>query len=484
MIFSSIIFLFFFLPLALIFYLVPSRRWRNFYFLLASFVFYAWTEGAYTLILLASILCNYLLGRAIGPEDVADPLSATRRRRKPILALGISFNILLLALFKYTNFLAENLNHLLVWSGGDSLKIPGMYAPIGISFFTFHAISYLVDVYRGDAPAQAGPGALSTYMAAFPKVLAGPIVQYRQAAGQLYERTVSSAGFVTGIERFITGLAKKVLLATPLATVADAAFALQPDPLNPFSAWAGILCDTLQIYIDFSGYSDMAIGLGKMFGFDFPENFNFPYIAQSVRDFWQRWHMSLSLWFRQYLYIPLGGNRSTPGRTYFNLVAVFLLCGLWHGASWNFLIWGAWYGMFLVLERTAFGGWITSSWRPVRHAYLLLVVIVGWVFFRADDLASALLYLKAMFGLHWGSEPARFSVYLTNEVLFLFLAGIVFSMPVSKRIAELFEKPVGAVPAFAGIGFCLYTVFLSALFAASALSMAAGTHKAFIYFKF
>ena len=305
MLFSSIVFLFFFLPVVLTLYLLPSQKWRNFFFLLMSFVFYAWSEGGYILALLVSIFFNYLLGLWIGWLGGRDRTSGGAiNTRKAVLVFGLTLNLLFLAMFKYTNFLTGNLNVFLVSFSLPQVHISRIYAPLGISFFTFHAISYLVDIYRGEGPVQKNPGTLAIYFAAFPKVLAGPIAQYRQTCHQLVRREVTAAGLVYGIERFIAGLAKKVLLANPLAAVADAAFGFQPENLVPYSAWAGILCYTLQIYFDFSGYSDMAIGLGRMFGFEFPENFNFPYISQSVREFWHRWHISLSLWFRNYLYIP------------------------------------------------------------------------------------------------------------------------------------------------------------------------------------
>ncbi|MGA2940036.1 MAG: MBOAT family O-acyltransferase [Syntrophobacteraceae bacterium] len=490
MLFSSVIFLFFFLPVVLTLYLLPSQRWRSFLFLLASFVFYAWSQGGYILALLVSIFFNYLFGLWIGRLDGAvRTLSGRIHTRKAVLIFGLVFNLLLLTMLKYANFLSMNVNVLLSWLSLPHVQISQIYAPLGISFFTFHAISYLVDIYRGEGPVQRNPGALAIYLAAFPKVLAGPIAQYRQAAHQLDRRLITVPDLAYGIERFVTGLAKKVLLANPLGAVADAAFGLQPENLAPYSAWAGILCYTLQIYFDFSGYSDMAIGLGRMFGFEFPENFNFPYISQSVREFWRRWHISLSLWFRNYLYIPLGGNRLSQARTCFNLVFVFLLCGLWHGASWTFIIWGAWYGLFLLLERTWFGTLIERAPRALRHFYLLAVVVTGWVFFRADSMGFAITYLKSMLGVHWGSgRTGQFAIHLNNEIVTLFAVAVFFCLPVSSWLKRLCTPaPVGLASFydFRRTGFYVsYALILSLVFFASILSLAGGTHKAFIYFRF
>lgn len=487
MVFSSVIFIFFFLPALLTLYLLPCRKWRNFIFILASFFFYAWTEGGYLLLLIVSIACNYIVGLLIERNAQKKTILPGEDSINVALVSGLVFNIGLLVLFKYTNFLTANLNVALAWFGLPQVVVSPVYAPLGISFFTFHAISYLIDIHRGKAPAAKHPGALALYIAAFPKILAGPIWQYARAAGQLTVRRVSAVGFIYGIERFLTGLAKKVLLANPLASVADAAFALPPESLSAFSTWLGILCFTLQIYFDFSGYSDMAIGIGKMFGLDLPENFNFPYISQSVREFWRRWHISLSLWFRDYLYIPLGGNRHGEWRTGFNLILVFLLCGLWHGASWNFIVWGGWYGLFLVLERTRFGELLERAPGALRRLYLLFVVIIGWVFFRADNLAGASTFLSAMFGLHsGGGSIGQLALYLNNELIFLLGLASVLCLPVSRELRR-FLKPdhdnlMGrGSPAAANV---CYGLFLCAIFFLSVMGLAGGTHKAFIYFKF
>ncbi len=464
-------------------YFLPSHRWRNFLFLFGSLVFYAWGEGAGIVVLLVSIICNYFLGlwleylRKRGCSGGWSPA-------KIVLVFGIFFNVGLLALFKYTDFLLLNLNAFLNLAGVVDISAVRLYAPLGISFFTFHAISYLIDIYRGEADARKSPADVAIYMAAFPKILAGPIARYTETASEIVSRRISSSAFLEGMERFITGLAKKVLIANPLSTIADAAFGVPPVLLDPFSAWAGIICYTLQIYFDFSGYSDMAIGLGRMFGFNYPENFNFPYISQSVGEFWRRWHISLSTWFRVYLYIPLGGNRCRPARQYLNLSIVFLLCGLWHGASWNFIVWGGWYGLFLILERTRVGNVINRAWRPLRHCYLLMVVVIGWVFFRAESLGAAAAYLTSMFGLQYGIGGAPyFAVAVNNEIWALIPLALVLCMPVSARIRAIVYSE--EIPMRYSSGFSmLYAGLVSLMFVVSCMSVAGVTQKSFIYSKF
>lgn len=499
MLFSSVVFLFFFLPLVLTLYLFPSNKWRNGFFLGAGFAFYTFTEGGFVLVLLASIAGNYLFGiwldhahKSSGTDGAMGTSSARNRvfaSRRFILTCGICFNLGILVAFKYANFAISNLNALLKEAGVPLVSMGSIYVPLGISFFTFHAISYLMDVYRGNASVLKNPAALAVYIAAFPKILAGPIALYRNTAAQLTTRIITGDAFLYGIERFITGFAKKILIANPLSTVADAAFGVPGAAIDMPSAWVGIICYTLQIYFDFSGYSDMAIGLGRMFGFTFPENFNFPYISQSVREFWRRWHISLSTWFREYLYIPLGGNRCPPARVYFNLILVFLLCGLWHGASWNFVVWGAWYGLFLSLERTTLGKLLESAWRPVRHLYLLVVVVAGWVFFRADSLSHAAAYLAAMFGLREAADSASyFALVYNNELLALLPFAAILCLPLSVRVRSFREAlwkindgARGHAPLYTSMA---YAAMLGFFFLLSCMSLAGGTHKAFIYFKF
>ncbi len=394
---------------------------------------------------------------------------------------------MILVYFKYASFLVENLNVWLARLSLPQIALGPVHLPIGISFFTFQAISYLVDIYRGQSSAQRSIANCALYIALFPKLITGPIVRYRDIAAQLASRTITAADFSAGVQRFVFGLAKKVILANPLGQVADKVFAIPNSDLTAGTAWLGVICYGLQIYLDFSAYSDMAIGLGRMFGFRIPENFDYPYISQSIREFWRRWHISLSTWFRDYLYIPLGGNRVAPWRTYLNLTAVFLLCGLWHGASWNFVIWGLLHGVYLVVERAGFGKVLERLWRPLRLGYTLLLVTIGWVFFRAADLPQALSYLAAMFGGH-GAVGSQYDtlMYLNNKIIITLLAAIAASTPVAQVIgrrleASMFEDTRIFVR---GVVSTAYICLLCALFLFSVAYLAAGTYNPFIYFRF
>ncbi len=348
MLFTEPTFLFLFLPLLLLLYFIRGSRehaaYGNWLLLAASVIFYAKGGGAFTWLMLGSIAFNYWM--AIAVDRAHGTPSAARR-----LAFAVTVNLVVLGVFKYANFFADNVNALLATMHAAPIAVPRVLLPIGISFFTFHAISYVIDVSRRNATAQKSPVHAALYLLLFPQLIAGPIIRYRDIADQLARRVVSLDDFAYGVRRFVIGLAKKVLIANVVAGPADKIFGMPSSELSTAHAWLGIVCYTLQIYFDFSGYSDMAIGLGRMFGFRFPENFRWPYVASSVTAFWRRWHISLSTWFRDYLYIPLGGNRVSPARRYRNLVTVFFLCGLWHGASWNFVIWGLWHGSFLVAER-------------------------------------------------------------------------------------------------------------------------------------
>jgi alginate O-acetyltransferase complex protein AlgI len=351
-------------------------------------------------------------------------------------------------------------------------------------------MSYVVDVYRRDAAAQSNPVNIGLYIALFPQLIAGPIVRYHDIAAQLVQRHVRLDDLSYGIERFVVGLGKKVLIANQVAVVADKVFGLPTGSLPPGIAWLGVLCYTLQIYFDFSGYSDMAIGLGRMFGFHFLENFNYPYISRSIREFWKRWHISLSSWFRDYLYIPLGGNRHGTVRTYANLLTVFFLCGLWHGASWNFVIWGLLHGLFLVVERVGFEKMLQRWWRPLRHAYVLLVVGVGWVFFRSETLPAALDYLAAMSGLNPEIPPAQMPfVHVDPDVRLAIAAGILFSAPVFQPLRQRIDalgtgSRMKAAGFLAGSVGMIKTLALVLLLYASVLYLASGAYNPFIYFRF
>ena len=395
MLFSSTLFLFLFLPLTLVAYLVVGRRLRNVLLLLASLFFYLWGENIYVLVMLSSITMNYIFGLLI------DRNIKRGDSGKLPMVLGVVANLGLLIFFKYTNFIVDNVNILLGTMGVAAINIEPIHLPIGISFFTFQAMSYIIDVYRKDSNVQKNPINLGLYIALFPQLIAGPIVRYHDIADQINRRKTRLLDVAAGSERFIFGLGKKVLIANPLALVADQIFALPVDQLSTGAAWIGVICYTLQIYFDFSGYSDMAIGLGRMFGFRFLENFNYPYISRSIREFWRRWHISLSSWFRDYLYIPMGGNRLGEKRTRRNLLIVFLLVGLWHGASWSFIVWGLIHGLFLIFERSRPGRFIEKMPTPLQLVYTLLVVMNAWVFFRVEKLSDALDYLAVMYGGNW-----------------------------------------------------------------------------------
>jgi alginate O-acetyltransferase complex protein AlgI len=471
MVFASPIFLFLFLPLTLAAYFAFPRAWRNAVLLVASLVFYAWGEAPYLALVLGSVAFNYAIGGAIGKSG--DPAA-----RRKWLVVGIAGNLGALAVFKYANFAVANINTLAPILAITPIALATIPLPLGISFFTFHAISYVVDVYKGNAHAERNLPRFALYILLFPQLIAGPIIRWRDIAGQLPAREQRVADFAYGVRRFVLGLGKKVLIANTLGAVADRIFTLPATELTTPLAWLGLVCYTLQIYFDFSGYSDMAIGLMRMFGFRILENFNYPYIARSIREFWRRWHISLSNWFRDYLYIPLGGNQRGERRAYANLVIVFLLCGLWHGASWPFVLWGAWHGLFLVAERAG----IDRALRrigPLSHAYALLAVMGGWVLFRCETLAQAVAYYGALLGRGQG-DASRHALpeYLDPFVAFTLVVGIVFATPLARAIGQWRDRRANA----AVMG--LDVAWLAVVFVLATAFLAAGTYNPFIYFRF
>jgi alginate O-acetyltransferase complex protein AlgI len=484
MVFSSPIFLFLFLPVVLTLLLLVRRvASRNALLLMFSLIFYAWGEPIFIFLALASVVMNYFLGLWV---DQSHDLS----QRKTAVALAIVLNVGLLAFFKYVDFAFDNINALLVLFHYRPLPMPHVLLPIGISFFTFHALSYVIDVYRRKWKAAKNPADVALYIFFFPQMIAGPILRWSAIAPQLEKRVITPAGFAEGIRRFVGGLAKKMIIANVVAIPARDIFALSANELTTPVAWFGVLCYTLQIYFDFSGYSDMAVGLGKMFGFEFLENFNFPYISQSIRDFWHRWHISLSTWFRDYLYIPLGGNRCSTIRNYFNLVVVFFLCGLWHGATWPFVIWGLYHGMFLLMEKTAFGILLDKMPRLLRHIYALLVVMCGWVLFRSDTFSQAMTFFNAMLGLNHAATAAQpLARYVNRQVLWSIGIGIVFSAPLWPWIRDRYGKMVAAAPELLQApthiaGLLLETLLAATLLLISSALLASGTYNPFIYYRF
>lgn len=465
MLFSSLTFLSVFLPATLLVYYVLPRGCRNYVLLLASIVFYAWGEPKYLPLLLGMTVLNWLLALLIGKF---------RRQGLAILALALLANFGWLAYFKYGNFLVQNLN--LLFKG----QLGGVKAllPLGISFYTFSAVSYLADVYKGGRKALASPLDVAFFITLFPKLLSGPIVKYHDFEGQMEGREHSFGLFAHGLKRFICGLAKKMLLANTLGAVADQIFALPGEGLSCSLAWLGAVTYSLQLYFDFSGYADMAIGTGELFGFRIMENFDYPYVTQSITEFWRRWHISLSTWFRDYLYIPLGGNRQGSARTYLNLLIVFLATGLWHGAAWTFIAWGLWHGFFIVLER------VTGLHKRegglglviFRHAYALLAVVFGWVLFRADDFGYALRFMGTMLGIRSGSEVLfTLEYYMRNSEWLALLVAVLLSMPLCAGLLERCRR---------GWQLCLLNGWLLVLFVLSFMAMASSTYAPFLYFKF
>ena len=480
MLFSDPAFLFCFLPIVLALHSLLPRSGRNLILLAASLFFYAWGDSRQMVVILLSIGINYGLGLKM------DQLSEERHRRW-LMKIAVAFNIGMLIVFKYTNFLFASLVDLL------GLPVSADYAPqielpIGISFYTFQALSYVIDVYRRQVKPQKRLSNLALYIASFPQLIAGPIVRYSDVQRQIVERVVNFHQFRRGIERFIIGLGKKMIIANTAAEKADAVFAMQGAELTTADAWLGAFAYTIQIYFDFSGYTDMAIGIGLMLGFRFAENFNYPYISRSITEFWRRWHISLSTWVRDYLYIPLGGNRRGAFRTYFNLMVVFLLCGLWHGASWTFLVWGLVQGLVLILERVGFGR-VLSRTGPLAHLYTMLVVMFAWVIFRSDTLTQAWGFIQVMLGVggNWDLSPALQAVISRYHLLVLGVS-LIAAMPIVPALASQvrhlserrprlrpFCRPTLELAQFTGIqlqfAWCVCLVFSS-------------TYNPFIYFQF
>ncbi|MDH4319024.1 MAG: MBOAT family protein [Desulfobulbaceae bacterium] len=483
MVFSSLVFLFIFLPLTLTGYFLVNNALRNIFLLVASLFFYAWGETVYVSIMLCSIIFNYAWGHFVnrsfwGTTDVMP---------RVMLVAGVVINSSLLIYFKYAGFLTENINILLTKFSIEPIQVDTIHLPIGISFFTFQSLSYLVDVYRGDNKPQNNFFNCALYISLFPQLIAGPIVRYHDIARQIVSRVVTVKQFSLGTQRFIFGLAKKILIANPMGELADTIFNVPIDDITIGMSWLGIGCYSLQIYYDFSGYSDMAIGLGRMFGFEFLENFKYPYIAQSVQEFWRRWHISLSSWFRDYIYFPLGGSRLSAMRTYINLFVVFLLCGLWHGASWNFLIWGALHGVYLVIEKAGVHRVLLKFPRLFRHVYTLLLVMIAWVFFRTDTLTSALQYLKVMSGRANADGVVYYALYyIDKKAIIIFSTGCLIATPICQIITDFVKKyrirrESRLIDRL--IGYSYYFILFSLLFVAVS-SLASGTYNPFIYFRF
>lgn len=459
----------------------------NIFLFCVSILFYAWGEPRPTLMLLASMLINFHVALAVSPQEGF--LRKCVLFRKIALFLGIICNICLLGYYKYMNFFIENCGEHIIETFQPYWHIEAMAKvalPLGISFYTFQGLSYIIDAYRGEIKTTRNIITFGCYLTMFPQLVAGPIVRYADIAPALLRRYVTVENFTRGAQRFILGLAKKLLIADTLGRVADAAFALPETELSALAAWAGIICYTLQIYYDFSGYSDMAIGIGAMLGFTFPENFNYPYISRSIREFWRRWHMTLSTWFRDYLYIPLGGNRTGPLRTAFNLFMVFALCGLWHGAQWTFLVWGIYHGIFLVLERQ-FSRFPSRFPRPIQHIYTLVVVIGGWILFRADNFTHAIGYVKGLLGWYPPGVQTN-SVWIqlfSGDVYLALTMGILGAMPLVPLCGVVWRDRLERIhPVCAEIIESGRLIAVLSLLLLCFLPLFGATYTAFIYFRF
>lgn len=470
MLFSSPVFLFLFLPAVIIGYHVLKERWRIYFLLFASLLFYTWGEPWYILIMLLSISINYFFGLLI---DFCR--NGTVFVRGGVLCAAVLGNLGVLFYYKYLNFAISIINEFT----SLALVPQGIVMPIGISFFTFQGMSYVIDLYYANVKVQRNPACIAFYIAFFPQLIAGPIVRYVTIEEQIYKRTESLEKFVEGVQRFILGLSKKAIIANTLGYTADQVFSQSPVANTMASAWVGAVCYAFQIFFDFSGYSDMAIGLGKMFGFDFLENFNYPYISKTITEFWRRWHISLSTWFRDYLYIPLGGNRR--GNVYIHLLIVFLATGIWHGASFNFVVWGLWHGFFLIVERfsrcnaTSAGGAIVGC---LRWLVTMLIVLVGWVFFRVDSLHDAFNYIAVMFGIAQPQNVSFFvGYYLNANTCIMLIIAVVSSLPIAEtRFIGVFRRHPAWV--YLSMGISLFLLAFSLAFVVSS------TYNPFIYFRF
>lgn len=443
-----------------------------------------WSSPQYLLVMIGVIIINYFVGIYIDKYDIIGG-GQSKKLKSRILIIGIVVNVLVLFIFKYLSFTINSLSEAAQMLGFNGWTFKNIVLPVGISFYIFQSISYLVDIYRKDAPVQKSIKNLALYISMFPQLVAGPIVRYNSIAQDIErKREISFDVFILGLKIFIIGLAKKVLIANQMAVIADTMFAQDAAYLTALNAWIGALAYTFQIYFDFSGYSDMAIGLGLMIGFKFPLNFNYPYISYSITDFWRRWHISLSSWFRDYVYIPLGGNRVKISRMYLNLLIVFIITGIWHGANWTFLVWGLFHGFFLVLEKFT-GLNKIEKYKPFRWIITMVIVITAWVFFRADTIHDALLYIKAMFGFNSNGEMLILSeLYLNNPAFYiLMIVGIIGSTPLIKKY---FIKNIDAFNPVNVSKKVLYlqNIIIIAFFAAVYIMLANNTYNPFIYFRF
>ena len=470
MVFSSIPFIFFFLPVFLILYYLVPYKVKNIILLIFSLIFYAWGEPIYILLMIFSSVVDYTNGRMI--EKYAQN---NQKRKKLFLIISIIINLSLLGFFKYADFLIGSINSLL------NINIPllELGLPIGISFFTFQTMSYSIDVYRGDVKAEHNFLDFMTYVSMFPQLIAGPIVRYEEVSKELKNRNITAQGFADGMIRFLQGLFKKVLIANNIGYLFVIASSMPNNEMSVVMPWLGILAYTFQIYFDFSGYSDMAIGMGKMLGFTYPENFNHPYISKSITEFWRRWHISLSSFFKDYVYIPLGGSRVKKIINVRNILIVWMLTGLWHGASWNFVLWGLYYGVLLLLEKFIFNKILEKAPNWFKHFYTMFLVVVGWMIFAFDDMTILKEYASMMFGAGGVSFINNHALYYLKNYLIIFILAIIFSMPVYKLAKEKLSKVKNTKLIFA-VSLIIYTV----LFIVVVSYLVNDTYNPFLYFRF
>lgn len=465
MVFSSFTFLFIFLPLVLLtYFLAKKRQYRNIVLLVFSLIFYAWGEPVYVLLMLLSIIVNYL---------IALKIERNKKGKNKWMIIDVIFNLGIIGFFKYGNFIIQNINSIFHSNIGNM----NLALPIGISFYTFQVLSYVIDVYRKTVPAQKSIVNLGMYVTLFPQLIAGPIVRYETVAEEIENRKENFTEVVEGLKRFFIGLGKKVLIANQMALIADTIYGGDLATTGTVTLWLAAISYTLQIYFDFSGYSDMAIGLGRIFGFHFLENFNYPYVAKSITDFWRRWHISLSTWFRDYVYIPLGGNRVSKFKWLRNILVVWLLTGLWHGASWNFILWGVYYGIILMIEKVFLGRIIEKLPKVLQHIYALFFIIIGWVIFRVEDFSQMGIVLQKMFT--WQASGIIDNIVLNFDIfssLPYILIGIIGSMPLLVKVGEKTKQTNSYL--------IVSNLWSFGIFMLSICFLLVATYNPFIYFRF
>lgn len=473
MLFSSLVFLFIFLPSVIFLYYISPRKLKNSILLIFSLFFYGYGEPKYLIIMLLSIAINYIMGLLV------DKYRDNQTLGKAMIFITVVANLSVIGYYKYADFVIVNINQIFK----TYLPILNIVMPIGISFFTFQGLSYVIDVYRGNGKVQKNPFNVALYISLFPQLIAGPIVRYETVAEQLEDRKETLEVFSYGIERFILGLSKKVLIANTVGLIADEVFSLKIANLSVVLAWIGVLSYTMQIYFDFSGYSDMAIGLGHMFGFKFLENFNYPYISRSITEFWRRWHISLSTWFRDYVYIPLGGNRVNKLKFLRNIFVVWFLTGLWHGAAWNFILWGLYYGCILIIEKAVLGKIIKKLPRLFQHLYTMILVVIGWLIFRSETLTYAKDYLLVLFGIGGHDFLSPQGIYYLVEYKYAFIISIITSIPIYPILKKKTENIPTEWIRVLIINF-IKPLFLILLFGLCIMYLVNSTFNPFIYFRF